>query len=474
MDILLGRDAEIEILNSYYQSKRPEFIAVYGRRRVGKTFLIKKLFSEKFRFYMTGIYNGKISEQLANFNRQINFYSKTYYPPVGNWFDAFHQLRMYLSGLSKDKRIVVFIDELPWLDTHASKFTSALEVFWNEWASEQDNLMFIVCGSATTWMTGKLLGNKGGLHNRVTHRLNLRQFTLSDTKKFFEARGFTYQPIQIIDAYMAVGGVPYYLEMFEKGLSVNQNIDKLFFSQDAPLKLEYELLFRSLFNNERQYVRIVELLAEKSKGMTREDIVNALKIQDNGNLSEMLSNLCNCDFLRRYNAIGQKLRGKMYQLTDLYLLFYLKFVKNYSGQDEAHWSNIFNSGAYRTWCGYAFEQVCLRHINQIKMALGISGVASDVGSWSKKGTADEKGCQIDLVVDRADKVINLCEIKYSQSPYEIDKQYATHLLEVAEVFRKSVKTNKAVMLTMITSGELKKGVHNYVVQNQISFVQDCL
>ena len=441
-DLIIGREKEQQVLESCMQSSQAEFIAVYGRRRVGKTFLVRQYFDDKFDFYMTGMYQGSVKEQLANFTRQLNAYSNGCYPVVGDWMSAFDQLRHFLTTRSSQERIVIFIDELPWLDSPRSRFVRALELFWNEWASGMSNLKFIVCGSATTWMTNKLLGDKGGLHNRVTRRLMLRTFTLAETEAFMLRKGFAFDRLQTLNAYMALGGTPYYLNMLNPKYSVAQNIDELFFSDNAPLRGEYGFLFRSLFNDAPAYRRVVELLARKVKGMTRSEIVEALKLPYNGRLKEMFDNLCSCDFIRRYSAFGKKERDVMFQLVDHYSLFYIRFVKDDRSEDSRRWTHMLDSGEQHAWSGYAFEQVCLRHIDQLRIALGIDGIASDVCSWQTDGA------QIDLVIDRKDHTINLCEMKYSEKPFALTKAYMNKMESRRELFAQATKTRKALHLTI--------------------------
>ena len=463
-EVILGRHREIEKFRQIYQSQKPEFVAVYGRRRVGKTFLIKQYFKNRLDFYATGIYNGAPDEQLSHFNRQLCQYSKSFFPVVDNWFDAFEQLKKYLSGLKK-KRIVIFIDELPWFDTKKSRFTKALELFWNSWASERDNIMFIVCGSATTWMMSKLIGSKGGLHNRLTHKIKLQPFTLAETAEMLKSRGFVFNSSQIAECYMVLGGIPYYLNLLQKNLSLAQNIDNLFFAKDAELRDEYNFLFRSLFDDSQAYKRVVELLATKRKGMTRKEIIVALKLSEGGSLTRVLEDLCRCDFVSKYLAFEKKERDAMYQLNDMFSLFYLHFVANYDGHDENLWSNMVDSPSRRAWCGYAFEQLCLMHIAQIKKVLGISGIQTNVCSWICRDEGE--GAQIDLVIDRRDDTINLCEIKFSMAKYEITVDYAEWLEERREIFRKKTKTGKSLYLTMITNKGLKPNEYSGSVQNDI-------
>lgn len=459
---LIGRRKEIKILDDYMASGKAEFIAIYGRRRIGKTFLVKQYFADQFDFYVTGIYDKTKRDQLLNFNRQLNRYSGVLYPVASEWFEAFEQLKHYLGTIKDKDKIVVFIDELPWLDTPRSKFLQALELFWNEWASSMPNFKFIVCGSATTWMTSKLLGDKGGLHNRVTRPIRLQSFTLAETEEFLLNKGFQKDRFQVLEAYMVLGGIPFYLDLLQPRYSVTQNIDELFFSESSPLREEYSFLFRSLFNDAPTYHRVIELIATKSKGVTKQEIVKGLKVNDNGNLSEVLSNLCRCDFLRQYVAFGKKERDIMYQLVDNYCLFYLRFVKNDNSHDVHRWSNSIDDGAHKAWNGYAFEQVCLRHLEQIKQSLKITNIMSDVSSWQIPEA------QIDLVIDRKDRIINLCEMKFSTAPFSVTKSYLEKLNTRRELFRVKTRTTKALHHTIVSPFGIKNNAQHNEIQSIIT------
>ncbi len=459
---IVGREKEQQMLHDYVSSANAEFIAVYGRRRIGKTFLVKQYFDEQFDFYVTGIYDKSKKEQLANFNRQLNKYSGAYYPYVDDWFEAFTQLQHYLETLHDKHRIIVFLDELPWMDTPRSKFIRALELFWNEWASNKPNVKLIVCGSATTWMTNKLLGDKGGLHNRVTRPIRLRSFTLKETEEYLIKHGFAKDRIQMLESYMVFGGTPFYLSMLNPRLSMTQNVDELFFSETAPLRDEYAFLFRSLFNDALAYRRIVETLAKKAKGMTKREIIEELGVTDNGNLTEILDNLCKCDFIRKYSAFGKIERDMMYQLVDHYCLFYLRYVQHDNSQDQHRWSHTIDNGAKQAWSGYAFEQVCLRHIEQIKQALKIDTILSDVCSWQNAEA------QIDLVIERNDHTINLCEMKYRQEPFSVTKKYYEEMNNRRELFRKATKSTKALHLTIVTPFGIKDNAQAKEIQSIVT------
>ena len=462
---IIGRKHEQEILQLCMDSGKAEFVAVYGRRRVGKTYLVKQFFGECFDFYATGVYEVPRSEQLKHWQLQLQRFSGVKRLKPKDWFEAFDQLQEYLEGKAGQERVVIFIDELPWLDTPKSNFVRALDLFWNSWASGRSNIKLVVCGSATTWMTNKLLGDKGGLHNRVTRPLHLSPFTLLETEEYLRSMRMDWSRHDVLEAYMTLGGTPFYLSLLRPELSLRQNIDELFFGQDAALRTEYGFLFKSLFKEATTYRRVVELLATKLSGLTRQDIVASLKVTDNGVLTDVLDNLVKCDFLRRYQAFGKKERNMLYQLSDMYVLFYLRFVKNNNGMDPHAWSTM-RDGARNAWSGYAFEQVCIQHVAQVKMALGISGIASDVSSWTYRG--DEGGAQIDLVIDRSDRCIDLCEMKYSDSPYELKKDYVDWLLERRDKFREVTGTTQTLRLTMVSASGIKQGKYDSYLQGKVS------
>ena len=462
---IIGRKHEQDILSSCIESNRAEFIAVYGRRRIGKTFLVKQFFGNTFDFYATGVYKISRQEQLRLWQEQLAKYSGEKCTKPKDWFEAFDQLRMYLETLKGKDKLILFIDELPWLDTPKSGFIRALDLFWNGWAAERRGLKLVVCGSATTWMTNKLLADKGGLHNRVTRPIRLAPFTLKETEEYLQSINIAWERKDVLDTYMILGGTPFYLSLLRQELTLWQNIDELFFSRDAVLKAEYNFLFSSLVREATLYRRIVELLATKIMGMTRSELLEQLKIIDSGKLSIALDNLVKCDFLRCYQAFGMKNRNMLYQLSDMYTLFYLRFVKNYHGMNEHAWSNM-EEGKRNVWAGYAFEQVCILHINQIRSALGISGIANDVCSWYYRNK--EQSAQIDLIIDRSDKAIDLCEMKYSDNEYELKKDYVEWLRRRRDLFREVSGTKKTLRLTMIASAGIKQNMYASALQGKLS------
>ena len=465
-DKIVGREAERKLLQRYQESEKSELVALYGRRRVGKTYLIRCTFRDEFDFSFTGMYETSKSLQLRRFAKQLGVDETP-----KDWFEAFDLLRDHLIALKK-KTVTVFLDELPWMDTRNSHFLEAFSMFWNTWPMGTSLLKLYVCGSSTSWMLNKFIGDKGGLYGRTSRTIYLRPFTLRETGQYLTAvKNFTLTHRQILDIYMIMGGIPYYLDMLDPELSVNRNIDELFFASNAPLRAEYEFLFRSLFSNSDRYRKVVEILSKKLKGMTRKEILETLK-SDGGSLSKVLEDLSACDFIRSYSAIGKKNKSCIYQLTDLFCLFHIRFVTHEREQDEHYWTNL-PEGMKNAWSGYAFEQVCLHHIPQIKNKLGISGVFSNVFSWNSGPFTDDDGTkwnggQIDLLIDRRDDVINICEIKYSSEQYVITKDYEHHMMDRISLFRHCTHTRKSLVNTFITTYGVKKNIHSTSIQKEVT------
>lgn len=469
---IIGREYETELIRKYCDSPKAELIAIYGRRRVGKTYLIKQYFDNQFDFYFTGSFETAKNIQLRLFKQELERYSNQKRTRPKDWFEAFEQLREYLSAIDKD-RLIVFLDELPWLDTPKSNFLAAFSYFWNSWGANTPKLKLFVCGSATTWMISRLIGDKGGMHGRVNRQIYLRPFTLNETEKFLQSKGIEWTHYQVAEIYMTMGGIPYYLDMLDASLSPNQNIDYLFFHDGAPLRMEYDFIFRSLFKDSTSYRSVVEALSKRSAGMTRGEIQEHLKMKSGGQLTEILDNLCKCDFLRVYSSFGKKQREQMFQLVDLFSLFHLRFVAKSSGQDEQYWSNMLDNPSRRSWQGYAFEQLCLHHLPQVKQALGISGILTEAYAWACKPFTDidgtqRKGTQIDLVIDRRDQIINLCEMKFSSSLFTIDTDYDERIRSRTETFRIVTKTRKALNTVMITTYGVERNKYSNNIQRIVT------
>ena len=459
---IVGRLNEQAELKRYFDSGKPEFIAITGRRRVGKTYLIKELFAEDIVFYFTGVVGKNISNayQLRRFDETIAFYGGKDSQPSMEWADAFNKLKKLLKEPSS-KRQVIFIDELPWLDAPKSDFLPALDLFWNSFASSRPDIMLVICGSAASWIERNIFENKGGLHNRVTGRLKLAPFSLSECEAFFNELGVVMNRYQIAETYMVFGGIPYYLNMFEKSLGPTQNTDRLLFAENAPLRNEFNEIFSSLFRASNRHTSIVCALSKTASGLTRDEIIKAANIPGGGNLSRTLLELEECGFIKKYTDFTKPKNDACYRLIDPFVLYWLKYVKDNNAEDEYYWTNLIDDGKRRAWSGYAFEQLCLRHIPQIKHKLGISGLSTEVFSWRSKNSSP--GAQIDLLISRRDEVLNLCEIKFSLNPITITKKDEQLLQQKRTAFLSETGCRKAIHMTMITTyGLTEKGYRNSI------------
>lgn len=449
--MIIGREKQQQELYDLLKSKESQFCAIYGRRRVGKTYLIRQTFDGQFAFAHTGLSNATKDEQLREFRESLRNYGMQRCRMPRTWFEAFHLLEQHLSALPQEKKIV-FIDELPWLDTPRSRFVSALEHFWNNWANMRNDIILIVCGSATSWIISKIVRNYGGLHNRITRQIYLKPFSLKECEQFAQVRGLQMTRQSIVETYMVIGGIPFYWSLLRADLSWAQNIDNLFFSRTGALRNEFKALYASLFRSPQPYIDIVTALATKKVGMTFDEITKSTGSNLGGKLTEKLDELEQCDFIHSYTALGKKKKDTLYQLTDCYTLFHFKYVANHTSANGHFWSANIGKPSYNAWSGLAFERVCLLHSNQIVSALGISGISCGIYSWTyHPKDKDEKGAQVDLVIDRADQVINLCEMKFSNKPFVITKEYDEKLRHKASIFENATKTRKAVRIVIVTS-----------------------
>ena len=473
---IIGREEQMTLLENYIASNRSEFIAIYGRRRVGKTFLVKELFENHFTFRMTGKENANTKEQLENFHDALSNFSSPTDPPK-TWTQAFRQLSTYIEKETEDGPKILFFDELPWFDTRGSKFVSALEHFWNDWAAYRNDIKLIVCGSATTWMLNKVINSRGGLHNRATHTMLISPFTLGETEKYFQAQGFMYERQEIMECYMAMGGVAYYLSLYERGKSVAQNIESLCFTRGGEMVDEFRKIFKSLFKKSENHIAVVTALEKKGTGMTRTEIIEAAHQTNNGNLTRLLQELEECSFIRSYIPFKKSKKDRLYQLIDPFTLFHFRFMNDAGNYLKGYWQKMQSTSQYESWCGYAFEILCLNHLDQIVQALGIDGTINTPCSWTYRPTknmiADETdedlkhGAQIDLLIDRSDKCISICEMKYSLNEFEITKSYDSHLNQRMRVFRKVTKTKKSLLPTFITPNGLLNNMYARKIPRQV-------
>ena len=468
--MLISRKKEQQILKNAFAAEYSQFVAVYGRRRVGKTFLVREVFGNKILFSHTGVSNEKMSIQLKAFSDSLKTCGYKTDKMPGDWIEAFSLLKEFIDS-SKTKKKVIFLDELSWMDTARSNFLTALEFFWNGWASARKDIVLVVCASSTSWILDNLIHNKGGLYNRLNAQIRLLPFSLKECDELAKANGLILDHMDELQYYMSLGGIPYYWNLLEKGYSASQNMDHIFFAEEAPLRDEYDYLYAALFKKPEVYMKIVKALAQKKSGMTRLELIEAARLSDSGSITRKLDELEQCGFIRKYYEYGKKKKDAIYQLIDSFTLFYFKFMEK-RPSDAQYWTHTIGTPKINTWKGLAFERVCLLHIEQIKRKLEIGGVLTEVQSWHCR--ADESrglnGSQIDLLICRKDRVINLCEMKYHDGLYSMTKADYESIQNKINDFVRATGSRDAIHPTLITSYGVKE--NNYSDKMQAFITAD--
>lgn len=454
---------EIETLERDLRKEESQFIAVYGRRRVGKTYLIREHFHDQFFFYHTGLKGGNLRSQLIAFRASLVKYGHEECPVLKNWLEAFEQLDVLVRNGASGRKII-FIDELPWMDTPKSGLVTGLEYFWNAKASarSEHDIFLIVCGSASSWIVKNLLKNTEGLYGRLTDRIQLKPFALSECEELSKRLGLELTRVEIAEAYMIFGGIPYYWSLMRSDLSLAQNIDELLFAAGGKLRDEFGYLYASIFKDAEPHLKVVEALYGKKSGLTREEIIAATGLKNGGNFKTLLDELEQCDFIRSYVPIGRKNRGAVYQLVDNYTLFYYAFIRGRPKDDAGYWLNALGSPRLANWRGLAFERLCLLHVREIKRALGIAGLQVTAHAWRGKDV------QIDLLLNRSDRTVDICEIKCTESQYEIDKSEYERLLKRRQALQATLPAHTRTRLVMITSEGLRHNKYWNAVQSELT------
>lgn len=474
---IIARTIEVQLLDRLMEEQQAQFVAVYGRRRVGKTFLIREYFDDSFSFFHTAVSPQELKDrqpellyriQLDEFSKTLKMYGYDNPTPIKDWFDAFDRLWLLICQHPLEERLVLFFDEMPWLDTPRAGFMSALEHFWNRFASGRHKLLLIAAGSATAWMLDNLVNNNGGLYNRTSRDIHIHPFSLAETEEYFQSRGVLMDRYDIVQSYMIIGGVPYYLSLFEKGKSLAQNIDTMFFNRGNKMEKEYTRLFQSMFADNDKYKRIVEFISKYRYGVLRGKICEDLGLSNGGAVGEILMSLEECDLITSFYNFGESKRNKYYKLTDPFCLFYLSFAQKHPTNNRSFWQDNQNLPKLSPWRGQAFEDVCFSHQEQIKRALGIQGVHCEIYPWRHIADGFTPGAQIDMLIDRADRVVNVCEMKFSQSEFIVDKDYDEKLRNKIVAITESTKGKRNPQMTLITTYGLRNGLYSGRFQKTVT------
>lgn len=464
---LIGRQSEVKKLETTLHSAQAEFIAIYGRRRVGKTFLVRQFANSQkgiLYFDFSGQQKASLHDQIDNFCVRLQevFRIPTPIQRPSGWKEALLLLNGFLKKQAKNKKCLLFFDELPWIAGRNSAFVPALDYIWNQYWSKNNKIKLIVCGSAASWIIEKIINAKGGLHNRVTGQINLSPFSLNEVESFLKDKGIKLNEIEILKIYMAIGGIPFYWTYIEKGKSGAEAIDSLFFKKAAPLKEEFHRLFSSLFENSEIHQKIVEVLAGNRQGVSREELLSKLKLKSGGQFSRYLNELGIAGFIQEFIPYGRKKKDHYFRLIDPFCFFYLKWRAEISG-GRTSWKSLQNTPRMQTWLGYTFENICVMQESKIKKALELEDLVVTSSSWVYRPPVrshDKKGVQIDLLWQRRDGVIQIFEMKYSESPFKLDKTYAKTLSDKKEIFKEITKFKGQVFLILISPYGLAPGLWN--------------
>jgi hypothetical protein len=460
--MLIGRKKEIQTLKKIFKSSMAEFIVLYGRRRIGKTFLIREFFRKQncLFFQSTGLQKGSLKKQLRHFADAMSqtFAQGIQIKTPTSWDDSFKILNQFLETLKDNRKTIIFMDEVPWMATRKSGFLETLDYYWNHYWSARSNVILVVCGSSASWLIKNIIYNKGGLHNRCTCEIKLDPFDLEETHEYLLSKGIKFNKRHTLEIYMALGGIPYYLNYVEKGQSAAENIQNIFFDKKAPLKEEFNKLFSSLFNEAEAYVELIKLISQKKEGLSRAEIELQSKLSPGGGrLTARLLDLERTNFIEAHIP-WDKQRGEYFKVIDEFSLFYIYWLlsKKQIKLPENYWLKQIETSAYHVWAGYAFEVVCYKHVDRIVKALNIK-TAENISGWrfvSRKEKIPD--AQIDLLIDRSDDAITLCEIKYTDKFFSINKDYAEKLRRKIKIFKEKTETKKQIFLAIISANGLKK------------------
>ncbi len=466
METIIGRETEIRKLTAAVESHRSEFVALYGRRRVGKTFLINQMFKNQYAFKMTGVIEGTLKDQFTAFADAMSDFGYNMPEEPKDWMRAFIMLKNALKQKADNgSRCIIFIDELPAMDAEGSNVASAIGYFWNNWASMHDNIVLIICGSATSWMISNVIDSKGGLHDRITIEMPIHPFTLKETEAYLNDKQFVWNRQMILQTYMVFGGIPYYLSILDHDESLVQNVDRLFFSQDTQMRREFRRLFNTLYKKPEKYIDIIKALSKSRKGMTREEIATKLNCANNGHLGNRLEDLVYCDLIRKNIVREKEIKRKdaIYQVCDFFCMFYLTFIDR-AEVEQQYWLHHINTPEINTWMGLSYEHICMAHIPQIKHALHIDTISTLSYSWRSKATTP--AAQIDIIIERADKIVNVCEVKYCQEAYELDKEEYERICKRKNAFIQETGLRHTPWVTMITTEGMARGKYSQMIQSQ--------
>ena len=490
---IINREKEIKILEEFYTSKTPELAAIFGRRRVGKTFLVRSFFEQKMQkkqkkqkdvvfLDVTGMQDGSMFEQIRNFTDALAeaFVHQGARLEAGkNWYESFRTLSEYIRLVPQNKKIILFFDEFPWMVTKNSKLLQFLEYYWNHDWSKNNRIKLIICGSSAGWILKNIINNKKGLYNRVTKTIQLEPFDLQETKKYLFHKGIRLSNRQIAELYMVIGGIPHYLNQITKGLSAIQVIEKLAFVKKSFFLDEFEKLYATLFHDAKNCIEIIRIIAKHRNGIGQEELLGKISSVSGGSKIQLLDDLENAGFIMKFKPKWHRKKGIYYRVIDEYSLFYLYWIEPIKetllvkGLRQGYWEKTQLGSSWHIWKGYAFEALCYKHLAKISEVLNLSPTAvPSTWKYAPRDKSKQQGAQIDLLFDRDDDAITVCEIKCTNRPFEIDKQYAHNLINKVETFKRVTKTPKQIFTVMISANGLKPTMYSEELISNIVTLDD--
>jgi AAA+ ATPase superfamily predicted ATPase len=408
MKQFIGRKVEIAQLTALIDLPRPSIAVIYGRRRVGKSELIRHVTQGKNVLSFEGLEGQPKHKQIKNFLFQLSAQSNIREKNISDWPDALILLRT----LTQDGQWIIILDEFQWMANYQNELVSVIKMIWEKYLSQNPDLTLILCGSIASFMKSKVL-KSSALYGRTDYELNLHELNLSEISEFFPGKGSD----EVIDTAMLVGGIPKYLELISEYPSLYDALEPLAFSQDGFFKTEYDRLFASHFGKKPIFMKIIQTLATNPYGLTTGKLAKEMQVASGGTLCHQLDDLESAGFLHSIIPFdkpeGSKLRK--YILMDAYVRFYHSIIRGSMKETtppNTQFHAIMSSPRYAAWAGMAFEFLCMRHHKEISRILGFHGIPYTAGPFFQRKTLDTPGVQIDLLFERSDKILVLCEMKY--------------------------------------------------------------
>ena len=420
----IGREDKLGRFKAAEDEEEAAVIIVYGRRRIGKTELIEQHFRTRNLLKFEGIQPdpklshaavreyeiGLVLSQLAEYAEAPHFARLK--------FERWKEIFDLLASLIATGSWTLYFEEVQWLANYHPEFFAELKSVWDNQLRHNKDLIIVLCGSSPSFISGQLIASQA-FYSRTNEEILLRELSLQETRSFLGEHRSLYE---VLLGYLTVGGVPGYLKYLAKESSVLLSLCKHSFLPNAYFLRDAKRVFVSSLRTNSHFEATIHYLSKK-KYATREEIARNLKIKAGGSLTELLNELEACAFIERYTPVHLSENSTVvrYCISDNYLQFYYKFIAPLrkdieQGAFQEHPTAALEKESFQKWLGFAFQRFCRTHHQHIARILGFSGIKYQAGAYFhrdhlKKG----QGFQIDLLFIRADHVITVCEVRYSQT-----------------------------------------------------------